>query len=194
MGKRRTNRVRSSRTAFRLASIPVLVVLVSAGCGRRAQEAQTAGPAAQESTATQPTPPPGRPLPDSAFRVNWGKHNVPSTLAAGATVRVNITVRNDSDTTWPDPRTADASETGAYAVRLSYRWLHETDDTPAQDDQSRLDLPAPLAPGESVTLTVPVTVPGRTGRYRLQFDLVQELVAWFEAKGAARLIVPVTVQ
>jgi hypothetical protein len=77
---------------------------------------------------------------------------------------------------------------------LSYRWLRADSDTPVSDYSDRADLSAPLDPGQWTTLLIAVTPPQAPGDYRLQFDLVQELVSWFEAKGAPRLIVPVHVE
>jgi len=38
------------------------------------------------------------------------------------------------------------------------------------------------------------TVAGSPGDYKLQFDLVDELVTWFELKGASKLSQPVSVR
>ena len=59
---------------------------------------------------------------------------------------------------------------------------------------ARADLRQPLRPGDSATLSIPVRAPKKPGEYQLQFDLVQELVSWFEEKGAPPLRVPVTVR
>jgi hypothetical protein len=39
-----------------------------------------------------------------------------------------------------------------------------------------------------------VVAPAAPGDYALQFDLVQENVAWFEDRGAHRFLVPVRVE
>ena len=39
-----------------------------------------------------------------------------------------------------------------------------------------------------------IQVPASAGAYRLQIDLVQEFVTWFEGHGADRLMVPVIVE
>jgi len=84
---------------------------------------------------------------------------------------------------------------GAHAVRLGYRWWGTDENEPVADyGASRVDLPDALSPGQSQTLRVNVLVPDQPGEYRLQFDLVHELVAWFEARGAPRMMVPVSVR
>jgi hypothetical protein len=104
--------------------------------------------------------PPVKPLPDSAFRLEWKGTDLPPTVARGSKVKITVKVRNASDQTWRDSRTAAATEPGS-AIFLSYRWLRPD--------------------GTEVS------------GYTTQFDFFQELVAWFELKGAAKLVVPVTV-
>jgi hypothetical protein len=60
--------------------------------------------------------------------------------------------------------------------------------------EARGDLLEPLQPGASTSLTVQVAAPAQPGDYKLQLDLCQELVTWFEPKGAAPLVVPVKVK
>lgn len=165
----------------------MLAISLVGGCGRRPQsEAPEAAP--EDSPGT-----PSSALPDSAFAVRWGKVDLPSSLPAGKVVPVSVSFTNQGETAWPDADTVDASRPGAYAVRLSYRWLG-AEGPPVADYKDRIDLSQPLSPGETATLVVEVEVPVKSGSYRLQFDLVQELIAWFEAKGAPTLIIPVKVE
>lgn len=176
--------------------LAVTVALGGVGCNRRTPQSESAGPLDAPTTtrSAEPAAPSGQSLPDSAFRLAWGNYDVPATVEHGATFPIAITVTNRSTTTWPDLQTADPSHSGAYAVRLAYRWFHATDLTPIQDYGPRVELPRPVNPGESVTLTATVTAPGSPGRYRLQFDLVQELVRWFESRGMPTLIARINVR
>ncbi len=133
------------------------------------------------------------PLPDTAFKVEWGKAIVPRTMRPGERVLVSLEVRNASPVAWPDAKTAAYQPPGAGAVRLSYRWWAPGSAVPTAYG-ARADLPAPLPPGASAMLSILVTAPDKPGDYRLQLDLVDELVAWFEEKGAAPLVVPVSVR
>ncbi len=54
---------------------------------------------------------------------------------------------------------------------------------------ARLPLPAPLAPGDSVTLEVPVTFPPEPGRYRAYVSGMREHAGWFYRSGAPFSIV-----
>ena len=68
---------------------------------------------------------------------------------------------------------------------VSYHWL-DNRDNPIVWDGIRTDAPA-LAPGERSTVTVRVRAPIPPGRYRLAFDMVAELRAWFSELGSAML-------
>ncbi len=132
---------------------------------------------------------------DSFYRVRWERVELPPVLVAGTTHRVLVTLRNASPEIWPDAQMADpVGRTAARAIRLSYRWWEGDRDVLLGDYAVRSDLPWPLRPGESITLPLRVEAPGRAGRYRLQLDLVEELVGWFEPRGAARWITPIEVR
>jgi hypothetical protein len=132
--------------------------------------------------------------PPGFYRVKWGGVALPAVLPAGGRARLLVSFETAGTETWPDPRMVDPSGRGARgAVRLGYRWL-DARGLVVSDYQSRSDLPRPLRPGESITLPVEATLPAAPGRYRLQVDLVHELVTWFEERGAERFELPVTVQ
>lgn len=133
-------------------------------------------------------------LPESAFNVSWST-SLPISMPVGATVPINVVFKNAGPVVWPDPLTAEpVRKDGAYAVRLSYRWLSEEEGQLTGYDRVRVDLPHSLGPGQTLTLPVLVKVPIKAGKYKLQFDLVQELVAWFESKGADVLMGTVEVK
>lgn len=138
--------------------------------------------------------PSGSPLPDSAFQVEWLSAEVPAQMKPGEVATVLVKFRNISDQVWPDPKTADPAGSGAYAVRLAWRWRTSEEMTTGEGTSLRADLTEPLGPGRETTLAIDVTAPKHPGQYRLQFDLAQELVAFFEDRGANLKIVPVTVQ
>jgi hypothetical protein len=138
--------------------------------------------------------PSGTPLADSAFRVEWLSAEVPAQMKPGEVAIVKVKFRNVSDQVWPDPKTADPSGNGYYAVRLTWRWRTSEDMTPGEGSSYRTDLTAPLGPGRETTLSTNVIAPKQPGQYQLQFDLVQEMVAFFEDRGAKLEIVPVSVQ
>lgn len=158
---------------------------------------------ARRTHRSRPTP---APLPDSAFKVEWRqvrwrRMNWPSPrwasagvledLHPGDRVLALVALRNASDCAWPDPAAVDPARSGAYAVRLAYRWHRASWSGPYQ---ARSDLREPLAPGQAATVWIPVIAPAEPGDYQLQFDLVEEGVAWFAAKGAAPLVLAARVK
>jgi hypothetical protein len=152
-------------------------VMAGLGCGRR-----DGGPQASPKL-----------LSDAAYRVEWVGNDVPATMTAGKPVTVKVTVKNISFERWPDWQ-ADPAHPAVYSVRLGYRWLGPGEELLADYAPGRGELPAPLGPGGTAAIAIDVAAPSTPGPYRLQLDLVYELVAWFESKGAAKLVVPVTVK
>lgn len=165
-------------------------------CGMAALTLACAESEPEAAVQARPTPGPMQPLADSGFVVGWGAPAAPATVAPGQRFAAAVIVENQSDQLWLDPENADTTGTGAGAVRLVYRWWRKDDDkTPAVDHQgARGDLTSPLPPGRAAVMAIEVTAPPAAGEYRLQLDLCQELVSYFELKGADKLFVPVTVK
>ncbi len=147
---------RRSRTGLAILA----VALLAAACGR-----EPSSPPAEGANA----------LPDSAFRVSWGVSMFPIRCRPGRIALASVTFKNASPDTWPDRKSSGGSPPGAGAVRLSYRWWRPGSPLPTSYE-ARADLREPLRPGNSTTLSFPITAPKTPGDYELQFDLVQELV------------------
>ena len=176
-----------------LSGVVLLAALTAAGCSGGPEDSPVAdsAPTTPPATTVVTLPPP--PPPHAVHALQWVDHDVPKTFTRGAPVSVRVTVKNTGDWTWPDPRTALPMDnpSGAYAVRLGYAWL--TPDGKTTFGEARTDLTQPVAPGETATLSLAVSPPADAGDYQLQLDLVQELVAWFGANGADKLVLPVQV-
>lgn len=175
------------RTKAKAALAACVLAALSFACAESEPE-----PVAQE----RPTPGPMQPLGDAGFVVGWGLPSVPQTVAPGQRFAAAVIAENQGDQLWLDPRNADTTGNGPGAVRLVSRWWKKGDTAkPAVDyGGARGDLTAPLPPGRGAVLAVEVTAPAAPGEYLLQLELVQELVSFFEPKGADRLLVPVTVK
>ncbi|HEY6324109.1 MAG TPA: hypothetical protein VJA16_21410 [Thermoanaerobaculia bacterium] len=156
---------------------------------------------------TSSSPPEPVPLPDSAFkvawqRVVWRKMDWPAMrwVATGVLeglhprerVLALVTLRNAGDRAWPDAAAADPARSGIYAVRLAYRWRRAASGWGPYE--KRADLREPLAAGDAAVIWIPVIAPPEPGDYLLQFDLVQERIAWFADKGADQLLLPARVK
>lgn len=158
------------------AVIFVALISIVSRCGK-SSEPRAAAPSASTSV-----------LPDTAFWVEWQNAAIPTTAPPEQTILVKIDLKNASTSVWPN-RSPDQPEGFVHAVRLGYRWFRAGERVPmiTYDQIGRFPLPKPLGPGESTSVTLEVKTPPNAGDYDLQVDLVQEHVAWFEAKGAARL-------
>lgn len=115
--------------------------------------------------ATTPTP---IPLPIMLPNDCQITITAPLTAQAGSTFQATFTIKNVGSNTW-QPKTNPASL--GYALG-SYK------DSPLWG-VGRLDLPAIVASGGSVTLTGSFKAPTAPGDYPFAWDMVQELVAWF---------------
>lgn len=151
------------------------LALASIGCGKQ----------------TAPTPK-VKALPNSAFRLRWEGNDVPATMAPGSKVKITVRVSNQGDQVWRDPKTAAATEPDS-AIVMSYQWIRENG-AEISGYQTRWAFPHPVAPGEVAAIPAELTAPNEPGKYLLQFDLLQEFVAWFQHKGAPKLIVHVSVK
>ena len=98
------------------------------------------------------------------------------TLAAGETQSVALTLTNSGALAWRD--------VGNKPFRLAARW-QTADGQSELPEQPKWALPRPVAPGESITLSVSLRAPARPGTYRLIWDMLHEGVNWFDARGDA---------
>jgi hypothetical protein len=112
-------------------------------------------------------------LPDGGYQVHIEMLDPPKTMRVGEQRVVSVRVDNRG--------TATLSGLGRYAVRLSYQWTDANGKS--EGFNYRKDLPRSLKPGESIVMSAELQVPTNPGLYRLEIDLVQELIAWFRNKG-----------
>jgi hypothetical protein len=127
-------------------------------------------------------------LPLAGFKVEFGKHNIPTEMVAGQSVFADITIKNTSSKTWP----SKPNPKGRNAVNLSYHWLDRKRQVVVFDGL-RTPLPRDLKPGESVTLRATIRAPEKAGGYLLHVTMVQEGVAWFSESDGGQLSIPVVV-
>jgi len=104
------------------------------------------------------------------------------TLEAGQALRLSVTITNTGKASWLNTNSQIFG-----IVRLGTH-LYDGDGKLINIDFSRHELPVPVSPGETVTMSVEEYLPG-SGRYRLAFDLVAEGVTWFENVGSTPIVV-----
>src|SRR4029077_6455057 len=77
---------------------------------------------------------------------------------------------------------------------LSYHWLQAEGDRFVTFEGARTAFASPVAPDAMVSVLARVRAPGQPGRYRLEWDVVQEGRLWFSTEpGATRMISPAIV-
>ena len=103
-------------------------------------------------------------------------------LEAGQALRLSVTITNTGQASWLNTNSQIFG-----IVRLGTH-LYDGDGKLVNIDFSRHELPVPVSPGETVTMSVEEYLPG-SGRYRLAFDLVAEGVMWFENVGSTPIVV-----
>ncbi|MDO8506483.1 MAG: N-acetylmuramoyl-L-alanine amidase, partial [Candidatus Limnocylindria bacterium] len=110
------------------------------------------------------------------WSADWIKDNVPISWVAGETKQISVTVQNDGGRVWP--------ATGLNPVRLGYKWVsNATGNT--FPGASRVSLPSDVAPGQIVTLTIPVVAPVYPTNYTMYLDLYKENEFAFADRGIA---------
>ena len=92
--------------------------------------------------------------------------SVSSTLIAGHTATVSVTMKNIGSTTW--------SSTGAYRLGAQ----NPQDNTTWGSHRMFLEVPT-VPPGAQATFHLNVTAPAAPGQYSFQWQMVQEAVQWF---------------
>lgn len=100
-------------------------------------------------------------------------YSAPATVngAVNSMITVPITITNAGSTTW---------QPGAFNVAYH---MYVPSGAVFVWEGVRTALPAAVASGQAVTLSVIVKMPSGPGTYLLQFDVVQEGVAWFSGQG-----------
>ena len=120
----------------------------------------------------------------AVWSASFGMSAVPATWSRAQSRSFAITVTNTGNTKWPstgvnrvDLAIHFTTRTGGAAMR-SYWLTHQT-----------YSVPADLAPGNSVTLTVTVTAPAAAGSMHLEAEMIKEGQFWFQQAAS----VPVTI-
>lgn len=117
--------------------------------------------------------------PLSSFNAAISVENFPPEIEASSTFKAKVTVKNISTSLWQ----AKGQPDGTYAIHLAYHWV-DIDGNVVVSDGVRTALPYDVVPGEEVVLDATIHAPDKDGDYIIEFDMVQEGVAWFKDKGS----------
>lgn len=149
--------------------------------------ANTSGAANNEPQRTKIT----AALPDDAFRATLTPASPPADMRAGEQKTVTVHVKNASSVAWPADSPGDG---GKFTITLRNRWLAADGEKVINDVDGGTPMVYDLPPGGDVDLQIKITAPKEKGNYILEFDMVQEQVAFFHEKGSTPARVNVKVQ
>jgi len=118
--------------------------------------------------------PPGESDPPPAYNdARMISQSVPTSVVAGQTYQVSITMQNTGTLPW--------SQSNKYLLAPqdgSYVW-----------GTTRGELPSsPVLPGATMTIDFPMTAPSTPGTYLFQWRMVQEFVEWFGTPTTAVMV------
>lgn len=102
-------------------------------------------------------------------------HTIPSTMQAGVTYPVSVTVRNDGTETW--------------SAQESYRLGDVNDSDPFAYGRKLIPDGQMVTPGEYITFSFDLTAPSASGSYLTDWRMLQEGVTWFGATLAVQVSV-----
>lgn len=125
-------------------------------------------------------------LPNSGFNARISFDAPRLRMSPGSARTLTLRVKNMGDTLWR----AKVPTDGTCYIRLGNHWWNSAGERIQRDD-GRAYLPRDIAPGDEATVRLEVASPPEPGQYEIEFDLVQEQVAWFEDRGSPTLRVPV---
>ena len=111
--------------------------------------------------------------PLSEFKAEIVVENPPTVLKVNSLSTLQVKVKNVSNVIWP---------VGS-SINLAYHWLNK-DGKAIVFDGLRTPIPHDMKPNEELVLGTKVSAPNQAGDYILEFDMVQEEVAWFKDKGS----------
>ncbi|MCL5958817.1 MAG: methyltransferase domain-containing protein, partial [Chloroflexi bacterium] len=111
----------------------------------------------------------------------------PGTVTSGELLQGKVLVRNTGDTPW----LAAPQEAGGH-VTLGLKALTR-DGRVVSDSLYRAALPRNLSPGEEGEIALAFVIGLAPGSYQLKFDMVDELICWFEEGGSSPRLGQLTV-
>lgn len=120
-----------------------------------------------------------KPLAEDGVKADISVKKPPASLNVNSISSIEVSIKNISNTLWP----AKGQPGGHYSINLAYHWL-DKDGKVIIWDGMRTPLPHDVKPKEEVVLYAKVKSPDKPGEYILEFDMVQERVAWFKNRGS----------
>ena len=111
-----------------------------------------------------------------ASHIHSGRKSL--SVRAGRRIPLSLTVTNRGTQPWIKHE--------SHPFSLSYHLLDRNGEM-LQVENRRYPLPERVEPGQAVSLDITLQAPLDHGRYRLEFDVVEEGIAWFRDRGSTSL-------
>jgi len=169
--------IRKKRTFWKCISWVIMFTLFSAGfasLNRAGEVSTTIG---------------NKSLPKDGFKVSIIIEKLPRSLKPNQIFYIPVKLKNIGNSFWP----AVGQPDNTYRVTFSYHWL-SFNGKMAIPNGLRTYLPHDIQKGEEVTLDAIIEAPEIKGVYILEFDMVQEKIAWFKDKGSQTTKIEVRVE
>jgi hypothetical protein len=125
-------------------------------------------------------------LSKEAFKAQLRVIEPITTLKPGQLAVYIVGIKNVSVINWPATGTN-------YPIHLGNHWL-SSDGEMIQQNQARVDLSQDLEPNNEEISLIKVSAPSIEGIYILEFDMVQENVAWFKDHNSESLQIKIEVR
>ncbi len=154
----------------------VAVVALVGACGEKPAP-PTSKPQPKEPERAAPV------LTAASYSYEILSHDTPLSMMADSSIVVTVGVKNTSDRPWPSKGT----------IKLGCYWM-DAEGQRLKSPEGRGMAPEDVVPGGVGEFRARVKAPSTPGTYSLVWDMVEEHVAWFGAKGGNPVTVTVTVQ
>ncbi len=109
----------------------------------------------------------------SWYRAEYAEAQEVKPLEAGSLYGLKLTIQNTGAVPW--------KSSAASSLFVSYHWLDSTGVVYVDFEGIRTSIPHEVFPGERVAVEARLFTPTVPGRYRLEWDMVQEHSFWFNA-------------
>ena len=103
-----------------------------------------------------------------AWSAAYVSQSVPTSLTAGQSAPVTVTMKNTGTTTWSASEITPPVRLGAQNPQDNTTW-----------GSGREDVTFPVAPGMTIPFSFSIRAPSTAGSYNFQWRMVQETVTWF---------------
>jgi hypothetical protein len=121
------------------------------------------------------------------YLARYLNHNTPSSIPAGQTIEVKLTLQNAGTFDWLSG--------GDKPFRLGFQWYDAAGQfiTFPPNLDFRTALPQTIRSDGTVELRARLRTPAAPGAYQLRWDMVHEMVTWFSSQGDPGLVLPISI-